>query len=124
MGCEPHAFGLELMAFHLAELKHSQPIRKPVRDFSISDRAGWSEPVQPGRVVVLEGLLLFALPELRDQLDVKIFVDTDADIRILRRLQRDTLERGRTLESVIQHYLESVRPCTWSSSSRVNAGRI
>ena len=106
----PHAFDLELMASHLAELKRSQPIRKPVYDFSTNDRTGWSEPVLPGRVVVLEGLLLFALPELRDQLDVKIFVDTDADIRILRRLQRDTLERGRTLDSVIRQYLESVRP--------------
>jgi len=106
----PHAFDLELMASHLAELKRSQPIRKPVYDFSTNDRVGWSEPVLPGRVVVLEGLLLFALPELRDQLDVKIFVDTDADIRILRRLQRDTLERGRTLDSVIRQYLESVRP--------------
>ena len=106
----PHAFDLELMASHLAALKRNQPIRKPVYHFSTSDRVGWSDPVQPGRVVVLEGLLLFALPELRDQLDVKIFVDTDADIRILRRLQRDTIERGRTLDSVIQQYLESVRP--------------
>ncbi len=106
----PHAFDLELMATHLAALKRGQPIRKPVYDFSISDRVGWSDPVLPGRVVVLEGLLLFALPELRDQLDIKIFVDTDADIRILRRIQRDTLERGRTLESVIAQYLESVRP--------------
>ena len=106
----PHAFDLELMATHLAALKRGQAIRKPVYDFSISDRTGWSEPVLPGRVVVLEGLLLFALPELRDQLDVKIFVDTDADIRILRRIQRDTVERGRTLESVIEQYLESVRP--------------
>lgn len=106
----PHAFDLELMATHLAALKRGQAIRKPVYDFSISDRVGWSDPVLPGRVVVLEGLLLFALPELRDQLDIKIFVDTDADIRILRRIQRDTLERGRTLESVIAQYLESVRP--------------
>ena len=106
----PHAFDLELMASHLAALKRNQPIRKPVYDFSTSDRVGWSAPVQPGRVVVLEGLLLFALQELRDQLDVKIFVDTDADIRILRRLQRDTIERGRTLDSVIQQYLDSVRP--------------
>ena len=106
----PHAFDLELMASHLAALKRGQPIRKPFYDFSTSDRVGWSEPVLPGRVVVLEGLLLFALPELRDHLDVKMFVDTDADIRILRRLQRDTLERGRTLDSVIQQYLESVRP--------------
>ena len=98
------------MATHLAALKRSQPIRKPVYDFSISDRVGWSEPIRPGRVVVLEGLLLFALPELREQLDVKIFVDTDADIRILRRIQRDTLERGRTLESVVDQYLNSVRP--------------
>ena len=106
----PHAFDLELMASHLAALKRNQPIRKPVYDFSTSDRVGWSDPVQPGRVVVLEGLLLFALQELRDQLDVKIFVDTDADIRILRRLQRDTIERVRTLDSVIQQYLDSVRP--------------
>ena len=106
----PHAFDLELMASHLAALKRNQPIRKPVYDFSTSDRVGWSDSVQPGRVVVLEGLLLFALQELRDQLDVKIFVDTDADIRILRRLQRDTIERGRTLDSVIQQYLDSVRP--------------
>lgn len=106
----PNAFDLDLMAAHLAELRRGQSIRKPIYDFSISDRVGWSEPVFPGRVVVLEGLLLFALPEIRDQLDLKIFVDTDADIRILRRIQRDTLERGRTLESVIDQYLESVRP--------------
>ena len=106
----PHAFDLELMASHLAGLKHGQAIRKPVYDFSISDRTGWSQPIRPGRVVVLEGLLLFALPELREQLDIRIFVDTDADIRILRRLQRDTQERGRTQESVIRQYLESVRP--------------
>jgi len=106
----PHAFDLELMATHLGSLKKHQAIRKPIYDFTVSDRVGWSEPVHPGQVVVLEGLLLFALPELRDQLDVKIFVDTDADIRILRRIQRDTVERGRTLDSVIGQYLESVRP--------------
>lgn len=106
----PHAFDLELMAAHLAALRKGQSIRKPQYDFTVSDRVGWCEPLQPGRVVLLEGLLIFALPELREQLDVKIFVDTDADIRILRRLQRDTLERGRSLESVIEQYLSSVRP--------------
>lgn len=106
----PHAFDLELMATHLGSLKKHQAIRKPIYDFTVSDRVGWSEPVQPGRVVVLEGLLLYALPELREQLDVKIFVDTDADIRILRRIQRDTVERGRTLDSVVSQYLDSVRP--------------
>ena len=98
------------MATHLAALKRSQPIRKPVYDFSISDRVGWSEPIRPGRVVVLEGLLLFALPELREQLDVKIFVDTDADIRILRRIKRDVIERGRTIESVEKQYVDTVKP--------------
>ncbi|MCE1228150.1 MAG: uridine kinase [Firmicutes bacterium] len=106
----PHAFDLELMANHLASLRRGQPIRKPIYDFTVSDRVGWEEPLQPSRVVILEGLLIFALPELREQLDVKIFVDTDADIRILRRIQRDTRERGRTVDSVIQQYLEFVRP--------------
>ena len=100
----PHAFYLELMASHLAGLKRSQLICKPVYEFSTNDRVGWSRSVLPGRVVLLEGLLLFALPELRDPMDVKIFVNSDADIRILRRLQRDTLD------SVIQQYLQSVRP--------------
>ncbi len=106
----PHAFDLELMASHLKALAQGQAIRKPIYDFKTSDRVGWEEPLHPGQVVVLEGLLLFALPELREQMDVKIFVDTDADIRILRRIQRDTSERGRTIESVIEQYLKSVRP--------------
>lgn len=106
----PHAFDLELMAAHLASLRKNLPIRKPIYDFTVSDRVGWEEPMQPGHVVILDGLLLFALPELRDQLDAKIFVDTDADIRILRRIQRDMKERGRTVESVIEQYLDFVRP--------------
>lgn len=106
----PHAFDLELMATHLSRLRKGQPIRKPIYDFTVSDRVGWEEPMPPAQVVILEGLLLFALPELREQLDVKIFVDTDADIRILRRIQRDTKERGRDVDSVIEQYLESVRP--------------
>ena len=106
----PHAFDLELMAAHLTALHHGQAIRKPRYDFTLSDRTGGEEPLPPGPVVILEGLLLFALPELRDQLDVKIFVDTDADIRILRRIRRDTRERGRSLESVMEQYERSVRP--------------
>jgi uridine kinase len=104
----PHAFDLELMAAHLAALHRGERIRKPTYDFTISDRTGWEEPVPPGQVVILEGLLLFALPELRDQLDMKVFVDTDADIRILRRIRRDTRERGRSLESAM--HLEFVEP--------------
>ena len=106
----PHAFDLELMAAHLAALHRGEAIRKPVYDFTISDRTGWEDPVHPGRVVILEGLLLFALQELREHLDVKVFVDTDADIRILRRIRRDTSERGRSLESFMAQYEGSVRP--------------
>lgn len=106
----PHAFDLELMAAHLSALHRSESIRKPRYDFTLSDRTGWEEPLPPGQVVILEGLLLFALPELRDQLDVKVFVDTDADIRILRRIRRDTKERGRSLDSVMDQYENSVRP--------------
>ena len=106
----PHAFDLELMAVHLTALHRGESIRKPRYDFTLSDRTGWEEPLPPGQVVILEGLLLYALPELRDQLDIKIFVDTDADIRILRRIRRDTRERGRSLESVMEQYEKSVRP--------------
>ena len=106
----PHAFDLELMAAHLSALHRGESVRKPRYDFTLSDRVGWEDPLPPSQVVILEGLLLFALPELRDQLDVKIFVDTDADIRILRRIRRDTHERGRSLESVMDQYEHSVRP--------------
>ena len=106
----PHAFDLELMAVHLTALHRGESIRKPRYDFTLSDRTGWEDPLPPGQVVILEGLLLYALPELRDQLDIKIFVDTDADIRILRRIRRDTRERGRSLESVMELYEKSVRP--------------
>ncbi len=106
----PHAFDLELMAVHLTALHRGESIRKPRYDFTLSDRTGWEDPLPPGQVVILEGLLLYALPELRDQLDIKIFVDTDADIRILRRIRRDTRERGRSLESVMEQYEKSVRP--------------
>ena len=106
----PHAFDLELMATHLAALHRGEPIRKPKYDFTVSDRVGWEEPVAAADVVILEGLLFLALPELRELLDVKVFVDTDADIRILRRIQRDTQERGRSLQSVIEQYQNSVRP--------------
>lgn len=106
----PHAFDLDLLATHLTSLRHGEAIRKPIYDFTTSDRTGWEEPTPPGQVVILEGLLLYSLPEIREQIDVKIFVDTDADIRILRRIQRDTKERGRTLESVIDQYTQSVRP--------------
>ncbi len=106
----PHAFDLELMAAHLSALRRNEPVRKPTYDFTVSDRVGWEEPLAPAPVVILEGLLIFALPEIREQLDVRIFVDTDADVRLIRRIHRDVRERGRTVESVMDQYLASVRP--------------
>jgi uridine kinase len=106
----PKAWDVELMAAHLEALKHGAEIRKPIYDFTVSDRTGWEDPMLGGQVVLLEGLMLFALPEIREQLDVKVFVDTDADVRILRRIHRDMKERGRSLESVVTQYEQSVRP--------------
>jgi uridine kinase len=106
----PKAWDVELMAAHLEALKKGEEIRKPIYDFTVSDRTGWLEASSGGQVVVLEGLMLFALPEIREQLDVRVFVDTDADVRILRRIHRDMHERGRSLESVIKQYEGSVRP--------------
>ena len=106
----PKALDVELMANHLSRLKQGQTIQKPLYDFTVSDRKGWDVPMNAKEVVILEGLLLFALPEIRNQLDVKVFVDTDPDIRLIRRLNRDMNERKRTLESVIKQYEFSVRP--------------
>lgn len=106
----PKALDVELMAKHLYELKQGRTIEKPLYDFTVSDRKGWDTPMVAEEVVILEGLLLFALPEIRSQLDVKVFVDTDSDIRLIRRLNRDMKERKRTFESVIRQYEFSVRP--------------
>ena len=106
----PKALDAELMANHLSQLKLGQAIQKPLYDFTVSDRKGWDAPMSAKEVVILEGLLLFALPEIRNQLDVKVFVETDPDIRLIRRLNRDMNERKRTFESVIRQYEFSVRP--------------
>ncbi len=106
----PMSLDVELMANHLSELKKGHSIQKPIYDFTISDRKGWDTPMSAKEVVILEGLLLFALPEIRNQLDVKVFVDTDSDIRLIRRLNRDINTRKRTFESVIKQYEFSVRP--------------
>jgi len=82
----------------------------PVYDFTTHTRTRRTHRVEPRRVILVEGILIFAEPELRDLMDVKIYVDTDADIRFIRRLQRDIAERGRTMESVIEQYLTTVRP--------------
>ncbi len=106
----PDALETELLAEHVRALKRHLPVAVPVYDFTRHVRTGKTRTVEPRGVVLVEGILIFAEPELRRLFDVKIFVDTDADLRFIRRLRRDLVERGRTVESVIAQYLETVRP--------------
>jgi uridine kinase len=106
----PDALDNELLISHLKELKSGRAIDIPVYDFTTHSRTAQTRHVEPLRVVLVEGILIFADEALRSLMDVKIFVDTDADIRFIRRLQRDIAERGRTMESVIHQYLATVRP--------------
>jgi len=106
----PDALETELLAEHIRALKARRPVEVPIYDFTCHQRTNRTVRVEPRRVVLVEGILLFAEPELRPLFDIKIFVDTDADLRFLRRLQRDVRERARSVESVISQYLETVRP--------------
>ena len=106
----PNSLETELMIEHIKTLKQGLPVDIPVYDFSTHSRTNRTIRVNPHPVVVVEGILLFADKELRELLDIRIFVDTDPDIRFIRRLQRDISERGRTTEMVIQQYLSTVRP--------------
>ena len=91
-------------------LKEHKPIEMPVYDFTTDSRTKQTILIKPHRVIIVEGILIFADPKLRDLFDVRLFVDTDADIRFIRRLERDITERGRTTENVINQYLKTVRP--------------
>ena len=106
----PDALENSLLIDHLRTLKQGRPIEMPVYDFTTHSRTAETIPIKPHRVILLEGILIFADPILRSLMDVKIYVDTDPDIRFIRRLQRDIAERGRTMESVIRQYLGTVRP--------------
>jgi uridine kinase len=106
----PHALETELLVSHLRHLQEGQPIEVPTYDFATYQRRGTPRCVEPSRVVLVEGILIFADRELREMMDIKLYVDTDADLRLIRRLQRDIQERQRTLETVIQQYLTTVRP--------------
>lgn len=99
-----------LLLQHLRQLRRGEPIDMPQYDFSIHSRMDSAVKVAPKSVIVLEGILLFADPDIREELDIKVFVDTDADVRALRRLMRDIRERGRSVESVCTQYLETVKP--------------
>jgi uridine kinase len=106
----PDAFDWELLNDHLAALTAGASVQVPVYDFTIHDRSDRCETVPAARVVVVEGILVLWEPRLRERFDLKIFVDTPADLRIIRRLRRDVAERGRTPESILEQYLTTVRP--------------
>ena len=106
----PDSLETELMIKHINELKNGRSVELPIYDFSTHSRTGKTIRVNPQRVIIVEGILIFTEPELRKLFDVKLFVDTNADVRFIRRLQRDITERGRTTEMVIHQYLTTVRP--------------
>ncbi|NLP22677.1 MAG: uridine kinase [Erysipelotrichaceae bacterium] len=106
----PFAFDTELLVKHLNSLSQGITIIKPIYDFTQHTRSKDTEIIEPSDVIILEGLLVLEDELIRNKLDIKIFVDTDADVRFIRRLQRDVLERGRTMDSVIKQYLTTVKP--------------
>jgi uridine kinase len=106
----PDSLDTDLLIQHVKQLINNQPIDLPIYDFKVHTRTTLIRRIQNQPIIIVEGILIFVEPELRDLFDVKIFVDTDADIRFIRRLQRDITERGRSTESVIHQYLSTVRP--------------
>jgi uridine kinase len=106
----PDSLDFELLTDHVARLRGGENVEVPVYDFSLYTRAEATTTVHPSNVIILEGLLVLTDPALRDLMDLKIYVDTDADIRLLRRLERDIAERGRSVRSVLDQYQATVRP--------------
>ena len=107
---EPAALETDLMARQLDQLRQGQAIDCPVYDFTVHNRSDETIRILPQKVIIVEGILIFENEELRNLMDIRIFVDTDADIRLCRRVKRDVNKRGRTLESVLTQYQETVKP--------------
>ena len=107
---EPSAFDTDLMVQQLQQLRHGESILCPVYDYTVHNRSDETVVIEPKRVIIVEGILIFADEALRDLMDIRIFVDTDADIRLCRRIKRDVNKRGRTLESVLNQYQQTVKP--------------
>lgn len=106
----PDSLETSLLVEHVKQLQNNDPVAIPVYDFTKHERSEETVSVGPQPIILVEGILIFAEPDLRKLFDIKIFVDTDADIRFIRRLRRDIVERGRTADSVIEQYLGTVRP--------------
>ena len=107
---EPAALETDLMARHLEQLRRGEAIECPVYDFTQHNRSDETVRIVPRKVIIVEGILIFENKQLRDLMDIRIFVDTDADVRLCRRIKRDVNKRGRTLESVLRQYQETVKP--------------
>lgn len=106
----PDSFETDLMLQHIEMLKNNQTVEVPIYDYTIHNRSKKTMTIKPSKVIVVEGILIFENKKLREMCDIKVFVDADADIRIIRRIQRDAQERGRSLESVIDQYMTTVKP--------------
>lgn len=106
----PDAFDTDLMIEHIRALREGRTIECPVYDFTVHNRSDRTMTICPTKVIIIEGILIFQNKFLRDLMDIKIFVDTDADVRILRRILRDVKERGRSLDSIVSQYLTTVKP--------------
>lgn len=106
----PDALDNDLLINHLKKLRAGEPVELPIYDFRTHTRLPATTRIESKPIVILEGILIFAEPRLREQMDIKVFVDTPDDIRFIRRLRRDLAERGRTLDSVIEQYIATVRP--------------
>ena len=106
----PHALETQLLIEHLRELKDGKSVQLPVYDFATHTRTTDTITVDPRNVVIIEGILILAEPALRDLMDIRVFVDTDPDLRVIRRIERDMTERDRTMESVVDQYMRTVRP--------------
>ena len=107
---EPDALDTSLLVYQLDQLRHNMAIDCPVYDFTLHNRSNETIHVEPRRVIIVEGIMIFTDPDLRSLMDIRIFVDTDADIRLCRRIKRDVNKRGRSLESVITQYKATVKP--------------
>ena len=107
---EPAALETDLMAVHLDQLRHGEAIDCPVYDFTQHNRSNETIRIEPKKVIIVEGILIFENKPLRDLMDIRIFVDTDSDVRLCRRIKRDVNKRGRSLESVLKQYQDTVKP--------------
>ena len=107
---EPAAFDTDLMVQQLQQLRKGESILCPVYDYTVHNRSDETVVIEPKRVIIVEGILIFADEALRELMDIRIFVDTDADVRLCRRIKRDVNKRGRTLESVLTQYQQTVKP--------------